>query len=112
MGLHQTLVGDICKPLPSDTSGHQSLLTMNGHPGGNDDLVVMVRKSEPKSVCSARRFIRDSAVLEACEAIVDQMEASRGERIFAQRDICDPNLETPLPVLYRAPAEGSQKSPP
>ena len=71
----------------------------------------MVGKLEPKVVCSARRYNRDSAVLEACEAIMDQMDASKGERIFAQRDICDPNLEIPLPVLYRAPAEGSQNPP-
>lgn len=84
---------------------------MNGYPGRTDDLAVVVRKMVPKVICSPRPYPQDSAVLEACEAIVDKMEASRGQIIFTQQDICDPNLETPLPAGYHAPAEGSQPLP-
>ena len=66
----------------------------------------MVRKMVPGVVCSPIPHPQDSAVLGACEAIVDQMEASKGVTIFAQQDICDPHLETPLPAWYHAPAEG------
>lgn len=80
---------------------------MIGYSGSTDDLAVMVRKMVPRVVCSPGQYPQDSAVLEACEAIVGQMEASKGEIIFAQRNICDPHLETPLPAWYTAPAEGS-----
>lgn len=57
-------------------------------------------------VCSARPYSGYSEILDACEAILDQMETSEEIRIFAQQDIHEPNLETPLPVWYTAPAEG------
>ncbi|KAL9076604.1 MAG: hypothetical protein Q9161_000936 [Pseudevernia consocians] len=65
----------------------------------------MVRNFVPRVVCSDQPYSRDSAVLDACGAIVDQMETSKLDTIFAQEDIHDPNLETPLPAWYKAPAE-------
>ncbi len=83
-----------------------------GHPGDTGDLAVVVRKFHPKVMCSEQPYPRDSTVLEACEAIVDQMEVSKQERIFTQQNIHDPNLETPLPAWYHAPAQGSRYAPP
>lgn len=84
----------------------------HGHLGGTDDLAVMVSKFVPGVVCSAQPYSRDSAVFDACEAIVDQMETSKQEKIFAQVAIHDPNLETPLPAWYKAPAESRNPTPP
>lgn len=81
--------------------------TDHGHPEGNDDLAVFISKFVPRVACSTQPYPRDPAVLEACEAIVDQMPTSKQQRIFAQEDICDPNLETPLPVYMTAPAKGT-----
>lgn len=79
----------------------------DGHPGSGDDLAVRVAKFVPRVVCSALPYPREAMVLNACGAIVDRMEASKQERIFAQQDIHDPNLEISLPAYYTAPAEGS-----
>lgn len=70
-----------------------------------DDLAVRVAKFVPRVVCSALPYPREAMVLNACGAIVDRMEASKQERIFAQQDIHDPNLEISLPAYYTAPAE-------
>ena len=96
--------------LRSDLGGRQ--FADQGHPGDTDDLAVIVRKYSPRVVCSEQLYPLDSAVLEACEAIVDQMEVSKQERIFAQQNIHDPNLETPLPAWYKAPTQGSRYPPP
>lgn len=84
----------------------------HGYSGSTDDLAVTVTKFVPKVVCSARPYPHDSAVVDACEVIVDQMDTSNQERIFAQRSIHEPNLETPLPAYYTAPAQGSTRPPP
>ena len=77
------------------------------HSGGNHDLAVLVKEFVPMVVCSTQPYPRDQAVLEACEALVDQMKFSKRQRVFAQQDIYDPNLETPLPISVYAPAEGT-----
>lgn len=72
-----------------------------------DNLVVSVAKFNPKVVCSPQTYPRDPTILKACQAIVDQMETSHNNDIFAQNNICDPRLETCLPVYYGSPSKGS-----
>ena len=75
--------------------------------------MVSVRKFDPRNVvCTPKTFQRDSLVLKACEAILDQMNTSKDVEFFTQQDLHEPDIEVPLPYTYVAPATGSTKSPP
>ena len=78
------------------------------HLDSGDDLVVSVVSFDPRGVvCSPQPYERDPFVLRACQTIVDQMRTSRSVELFAQQNICDPHIETPLPFYYTAPFKGS-----
>ena len=78
--------------------------------GTTNDLAVRVSKFVPQVVCSPRPYPSDLSVLHACGAIVDSMEASTQDRLFAQHDIHEPGVEESLPASYISPDKGS-KSP-
>ena len=69
-------------------------------------FMVTVAKFDPRVVCNSEPFPQDPTVFQACQAIVDQMDTSQMDTIFAQKAIYDPHLEVPLPILYTAPAGG------
>ena len=85
---------------------------ISSHLGGDNDLEVDVAKFDPGKVeCSPLPYPRDATVLRACQSIVDQMRASKSEELFAQKNLHDKGLETPLPCTYGAPAEGTANTP-
>ncbi|KAM0794089.1 hypothetical protein BDR22DRAFT_895497 [Usnea florida] len=77
--------------------------------GGGNNFAVRVSKFVPKVVCSPRPYPSDISVRYACGAIVDSMEASTQNRLFAQHDIHEPGVEESLPASYISPDKGNPK---
>ena len=68
-------------------------------------MVTIMTFSPWPVVCSRVPFPRDATVLNACQAILDNMETSQNDVTFAQDDVHTQG-ETPVPFSYVAPDQG------
>ena len=83
-------------------------LIVHDSSGNGGHLSISIVRSESRAVCYPGPYPPEPTVYESCQAIVDQMNASERDTLFAQQGIHSP-VEIPLPILWAAPAQSKSQ---